>query len=212
MIRTFSRFPNLCDLCGANSPNFRPRRIAFKSKPSDAIDKSLDVEIDQQSFTQRGQFHVCEKLRFVDRQESFHALQFYDDLRVDQYVDSEAAIELHSLVFNWYGYLRRKATFASESSRAKHCSYADSRRPGPSARWTSMVQPMIFSVKASRVAVWMHLGKTLGSAMVMIRSDCLTQRAQRSQRTLSPNLCVLCVLCGGFARRLRFPKSVASLI
>jgi len=38
----------------------------------------------------------------------FHALKFYNDLLVDQYVDSEAAIELHPFVFDWYRDLQTK--------------------------------------------------------------------------------------------------------
>lgn len=43
-------------------------------------------------------FEVCQKLSFMDREQSIHTLQLYNYLTVDQKIQTIANIEYHSFV------------------------------------------------------------------------------------------------------------------
>jgi len=66
--------------------------------PLDPVAQNRDVEVEEQSGVDLGEPQVREQLRFVDRQEALHGLQFHNHSPSHHHIQPGAAIEPHAFV------------------------------------------------------------------------------------------------------------------
>src|ERR1051326_910466 len=91
------------------------------------------------------------------------------------------------------GFSRSKGTPRKMNSRVRHSRYADSRRPGPNCRCTSIAAPITSWV----ISLMLFMEVVDRDSCGLPTYDLFTTETQRfhrgSQRNLSGTLCVLCV-------------------
>ena len=64
--------------------------------------KKADVEIYQQTSLNSSQFHVCEELGTMNREEFFNGLDLNNQVILDSNIDSESTIQLPVFIHYWY--------------------------------------------------------------------------------------------------------------
>jgi hypothetical protein len=103
-------------------PNHEGHEVheGLQDEAFDSILQLRDVEIDNQSDRNFRQSHVGKNLRLMNREQSFNALDFHNDVATYEQIDSITAIEQYLFVANRQGYLHLEWNPACESSHAKH--------------------------------------------------------------------------------------------
>ena len=113
---------------------------------ADAVHQAGGIEVDEEPELAAGQLEVGQQLRFMQRVQSLDRLEFHDHVTLDNQIQPVSDVEVQVTVRDRLRYLTFQRQAAPVNSCTRQASYADSSKPGPSARCTSMAAPMICSV------------------------------------------------------------------